>query len=140
MRADQHPEPEGEHAPVVLVVEDEALVRLWIAGHLRDAGYRVLEAGNADEAAMMFVAGEPIQVVFSDIGLPGKMGGISLAVWIRNQFPHVHVILTSAQSEVRSRLKDAPQPVLFIPKPYEVQEVAQQISSVLSGPSAGHGR
>jgi CheY-like chemotaxis protein len=139
VRAEAHLEPQGEHLPVVLVVEDEPLVRLWVADYLRDIGYRVLEAGNAEEATAMLLAGEPIEVVFSDVGLPGRMGGISLSDWIRQTFPHVYVILTSAQSEVRARL-NAAQPIPFIPKPYEPQEVAQQISSLLSHPPARDAR
>jgi CheY-like chemotaxis protein len=127
-----------EPAPLILVVEDEPIVRLSIADYLRDVGYRVFEAGNAEEATAMLMAGEPIRVVFSDVGLPGEMGGLSLYVWIRSNFPEVQVILTSAQPPVTTRLS-APQPVVFIPKPYDGREVAEYISSLL-GTAAAQGR
>lgn len=70
----------------VLVVEDDVLVRIDTAEHLRRRGYRVVEAQTADEAVLVIQAGESVMVVFSDIPLPGSLGGLSFAVWLRANF------------------------------------------------------
>jgi response regulator RpfG family c-di-GMP phosphodiesterase len=69
MASCEHPSQacEATHRRVVLVVEDEALVRLTIADYLRDCGYVVAEAGDANEALEIFASGEPVDVVFTDV-------------------------------------------------------------------------
>jgi CheY-like chemotaxis protein len=72
----------------VLVVEDEVLVRLAIAEYLRDCGYRVIEASSADEAILVLQQPElTIDVVFTDIEMPGPMDGFGLAQWTRTNRP-----------------------------------------------------
>ena len=81
--------PTDLHAPTVLVVEDEALVRMPIAEYLRDCGYKVLEAEDAGEAIHMVDGGDPVDVVFSDVRMPGDMDGFDLARWIGDHHPDV---------------------------------------------------
>ena len=81
--------------PTVLVVDDEVLVRLVIADYLRDCGYRVFEAGGPEEAVSVFEAGLKIDVVLTDLELPGRSSGLELARWIRKRHPDVKVILSS---------------------------------------------
>ncbi|MGZ5904834.1 MAG: response regulator, partial [Reyranella sp.] len=69
--------------PTVLVVEDEILVRTVIAAYLRDCGFDVVEAGSADEAVRVLEAGVRIDIVFSDINMPGSLDGFGLAQWLR---------------------------------------------------------
>src|ERR1700680_1905781 len=87
---------------VVLVVEDEILVRSVTAEFLRIAGYNVVEAANAAEAVEVFTVGTVIDLVFSDInflaGPPNSMDGVGLARWVSQRHPGVHVILTSGKS------------------------------------------
>jgi Response regulator receiver domain len=80
----------SEHAPqaseatrrrVILVVEDELLVRLTIPDYLRDAGYAVVEAANATEALEIFASGEPVDAVFTDVEMPDAMNGLMLKCW-----------------------------------------------------------
>ncbi|MFC5085869.1 response regulator [Microvirga arabica] len=83
-------------APTILVVEDEVLVRLVIADYLRECGYKVYEAVNAGEALEVLQSSRvPIDVVFSDVQMPGEIDGFGLARWVRANKPGVQVILTS---------------------------------------------
>src|ERR1700761_5470636 len=79
----------------VLVVDDEVLVRMVIAAYLRDCGYRVIEAANADEAMLVIEHDEArtIGVVLSDVAMPGDLDGFGLAQWVRRERPGCDVIL-----------------------------------------------
>lgn len=114
----------------ILVVEDDALSRISIASHLRDIGYRVVEAGDAEEAISALSSGSRIHLVFSDVALPGAMGGFSLAVWIRNHFRSIPVILTSGVGSAILPL-NRQHLVPFLQKPYRPQEAAELIATVL---------
>lgn len=127
-------EPEretSESALTILVVEDEPLARISVADHLRGVGYLVIEAGTADEAVKVLSSGSKIHLVFSDVELPGTMGGFSLAVWIRNHFRSIPVLLTSGVGAVIPAL-DRQNLVPFLPKPYRPQEVAELIATILA--------
>lgn len=115
----------------VLMVEDEAILRMLTAEHLRTQGFRVIEAATADEATHVLQSAEHVDLVFSDVQLPGTMGGLTFAVWIRANFPATKVILTSGSSAVLALFKSSDH-VPFIPKPYDPAEVARQIGSMLS--------
>ena len=85
---------EREIQQTILVVEDEVLVRMPIAQYLRDCGYKVIEASNADEAMQVLLHQEtPVDVVFSDIEMPGTVDGFGLANWIREHRPGLNVLL-----------------------------------------------
>src|SRR5215475_1706767 len=90
--------------PSVLVVEDDVLVRVVVAGYLRDCGFEVIEAGDASEAIRILEAGIEVDVVFSDVNMPGDMDGFGLAQWVRREREHIKVILTSG---VRRTAKEA---------------------------------
>jgi CheY-like chemotaxis protein len=79
----------------ILVVEDEALVLLAVGEFLRESGYRVLEAANGDEAVAILQRGEPADVVFSDVRMPGKLNGFGLARWVRDNRPDLRMLLMS---------------------------------------------
>jgi len=105
----------------VLVVEDEVLIRLPVSEYLRERGYRVLEASTAQEAQAVLDAGEPIEVVFSDINMPGALNGIALAQWTRARYPGVKVILTSGALTPGAVAQDVGElPFLTKPYPYDV--------------------
>jgi DNA-binding NtrC family response regulator len=80
------------------VVEDEVLIRLPLAEYLRDCGYRVFEASNVAEAKAVLDADTPVDLVFSDVNMPGNGNGFALAVWIRERHPDTKVLLTSGVS------------------------------------------
>ena len=95
----------GEARWTVLLVEDDALLRISVADHLRSKGYHVIEAGSVIEAATVLSSGPTVHIVFSDVDLPGATGGLSLAVWVQAHHPRVPVILTSG---VRAVMQSAP--------------------------------
>ena len=122
----------AERAVVILVVEDEARVRRLACRHLRDLGYSVLEAADAEEAIAILETEPDIQMVFSDIVMPGDLNGFDLANWIAAHRPAVKRLLATGHHE---RASDAtagnapPLPVLR--KPYSKEQLAHQIRQQL---------
>jgi CheY-like chemotaxis protein len=123
----------------VLVVEDEVLLRLIVAEYLRDCGYKVIEAADADEA--LVVLEQPdlrIDVLFSDIEMPGSMDGFALAQWTRANRPGLEVILTGtvprAVNAAADLCDEGP-----MPKPYEPQSVHDRIRRLLARRAATKG-
>jgi CheY-like chemotaxis protein len=86
---------------VVLIVEDEALVRMTAVDMIEEAGFEVLEATNADEAILLLEARRDITVVFTDIEMPGSMDGLRLAQAVRGRWPPIKIIATSGRYIVR---------------------------------------
>lgn len=117
----------------ILVVEDEVLVRLVIAEYLRECGYRVHEAASAEEALSVLQAPEvAVDVVFSDVSMPGSMDGFGLARWIRSEKPGIQVILTSTvdrSAQVAGMLCEAGP---LLEKPYEPVAVIDRIKQLLA--------
>lgn len=114
----------------VLVVEDEAIIRFAIADDIRDAGFEVLEAGDADEAIQILTCDPDIAVLFTDVDMPGSMDGLHLSETVRARWPAVHVIVTSGkQVPLRGVLPEDGQ---FMPKPYSPEEVLRAIRQVLT--------
>jgi len=115
----------------VLLVEDEILIRSAVAEFLRSAGYRVIEAANAAEAVAVFASGTPIDLVFSDVTMPGAMDGVGLARWVAGHHPGIRVILTSAISHARRAGEIG---AAYLPKPYRLAEAARRIGFLLNEP------
>jgi CheY-like chemotaxis protein len=123
-------------APIVLVVESNVLVRLALAEYLRDSGYSTLEAGDADEAIQLLESsGCDIDVVFSEIDVPGRIDGCGLARWIRSKGLATRVLLTSVASSGVEGAETASEDV--VPKPYTPAEIKGRIESLMAGPSGG---
>lgn len=127
----------AERAPrprVVLVVEDEVLVRGLAAEFLRDAGFSVVEAGDAREALAVFASGEPIDAVFTDVQMPGPMDGTMLAAWVRDHH-RIPVLVTSGGRDLM-RLASQLGEDGVLPKPYALQEVARRLDALLEADAA----
>jgi two-component system, response regulator PdtaR len=120
----------GNTAGRVLIVEDEALVRLSMREEIEAAGYRVYEAYNADEAIQLLEANPDIELVFTDVDMPGSMDGVKLAHYVRNRWPPVKIIVTSGYQNVTP--EQLPEGSLFFSKPYDLEQVRLQIESLLS--------
>ena len=118
----------GAPLQTILVVEDEVLVRLVIADYLRECGYRVHEAVSAEEAILILQAPEvSIDVVFSDVEMPGNMDGFGLARWVRSNMPKTQVILTSGverSADIAATLCEAGP---LLKKPYPSRDVVDRI-------------
>jgi CheY-like chemotaxis protein len=126
---DYRPEKEP-HRPTVLIVEDEPDIRHPLAEYLRDTGYLVFEAANSSEAIAIIADENLIDLVFSDIRMPGGMDGLGLARRIRRRHPGVRIVLTSGTVDAVS----ADIAEFFVSKPYHVADVAARIGRLLSGP------
>jgi len=101
---------------VVLVVEDEWLVRDFLISHLQEAGWRVLEADSAEQALAMLKAGQHIDIVITDIQLKGALTGWDVADAFRAAQPTMPVIYASGNAPEPSRLVSES---LFFQKPYD---------------------
>lgn len=123
----------AELAGTVLVVEDEVLIRLVIAQYLRDCGYRVIEAAHADEALLVLRKSEiEIDVVFTDVELPGSMDGFALAQWVRSNRPGMDVILAGSVGRAVQAASDLCDEGNHVPKPYDAQGVHDRIRRLLA--------
>jgi CheY-like chemotaxis protein len=108
---------------VVLIVEDEPLLRMDAADFIAEAGFEVIEAAHADEAIAILKARRDIAVVFTDIEMPGSMDGMKLAHAVRLGWPPVLVVVTSGR--VQPREGDLPANVRYLRKPYRPAEVIE---------------
>jgi two-component system, response regulator PdtaR len=125
-------EPVPAQLPTVLVVEDEILVRTVIAAYLRDCGFDVIEAGNADEAIRVMGAGIRIDIVFSDVNMPGSMDGFGLAQWLRQERPDLKIILTSGAAQTAKDAGDFREHGPILAKPYDHAGLARQLRVLLA--------
>ena len=107
--------------PVVLIVEDEFLLRMHAVDMIETAGFEAVEAGNADEAIEILEARPDITVVFTDIQMPGSMDGLKLARAVRGRWPPIKIVATSGHVDVRQT--DLPEGGRFLPKPYSSGQV-----------------
>ena len=114
--------------PVVLIVEDESLLRISAAEMVADAGYDVVEAGNADEAIAILKARADIHIVFTDIQMPGSMDGLKLARFVRDRWPPIKLVATSGHVTIGEG--DLPEGGLFIPKPYTPAGIAEVLGNL----------
>jgi two-component system, response regulator PdtaR len=111
----------GDDRAVVLVVEDELLIRLNAVEMIEDAGFEAVEAADADEAIKILESRSDIRIVFTDIQMPGSIDGMKLAHAVRNRWPPIKLIVTSGHVLVsESALPDGGR---FFRKPYEQSEI-----------------
>jgi DNA-binding response OmpR family regulator len=119
-------------AVTVLVVEDDFLVRLCAADALSEAGFNVLQADSGPDALRILEDG-PVDVVFTDINMPGAFDGAGLARRVRHRWPATAVVVTSGRGCPQEDLGEA----RFLPKPYMPDSLARHIDEVLRF-HAGH--
>ncbi|MGH1573993.1 response regulator [Methylobacterium sp. P31] len=115
------PGPRLPHLSTVLVVEDEALVRMMAVDMLEDVGLTVLEAATADEAWTILENRSDISVLFTDIEMPGSMNGFGLAARVAERWPYIRLVITSGRC--RPAPCDVPDDGEFVPKPYYAAQV-----------------
>jgi CheY-like chemotaxis protein len=114
---------------VILVVEDEALIRMGAVQMLEDAGFVVVEASNADAAIKILEDRSDIRAVFTDINMPGTLDGLRLARAIRGRWPPIHILLTSGL--ITPNQDEFPENGRFIRKPYKAENVVATIRELL---------
>jgi CheY-like chemotaxis protein len=110
---------------IVLVVEDEPLLRMGAVDMVENAGFEVVEAANATEAIHILETRLDVRVVFSDIDMPPGLDGFEMAALIRNRWPLIEIILVSGHTNPGS--DTLPSRAVFFPKPYRERDILAAI-------------
>jgi len=119
----------AEGRKTILVVEDEVLIRMTLADDLREAGFKVLEATNADEAMRILRSSDPIDLVATDIDMPsGSASGIELAAQVRSQWPQVKIMIVSGHVATDGPIEAAD---AVLSKPDALRCVAERARALL---------
>jgi CheY-like chemotaxis protein len=138
--ADLEKKGNGHPAPsTILVVEDEVLVRMAVADHLRHCGYRVVEAKTGEEAQSIMRSGEPVEILFTDIDLGPGINGFELAQWTRANYRDIRILLTSGtarMAQTAADLCDGP----MLTKPFPHERLVEQIDRLLGALGRRSGR
>jgi CheY-like chemotaxis protein len=127
------PDPFPKARPLILVVEDEALVRMTLVGVLEDAGFKVIEAVHADEALRVLKAVSDIQALVTDVEMPrGSINGFELARRVRTERQEIGVLIASGRAA--PKVGDLPDGALFIGKPVHPETLVRLLKTLL-GPN-----
>jgi len=114
--------------PVVLIVEDEFLIRMDAIDMIGAGGFEVVEAENADEAIEILERRLDITVVFTDVHMPGSMDGLKLAAAVRGRWPPIRIVATSGKANLSA--EDFPSGSRFLRKPYSAREIVSALREV----------
>jgi two-component system, response regulator PdtaR len=114
---------------LVLIVEDEPLIRINAVDMIEAAGFDVVQAGNADEAINILEARSDIQLVFTDIQMPGSMDGLKLAAAVRGRWPPIKIVATSGHYAIRDG--ELPAGSVFLQKPYNSATVGRVLHEMI---------
>ena len=127
--------PLDPRARTVLVVDDDDIVRSAVAEFLRECGFFVVEAANAVEAMSVFDGGTfAVDVLFTDVQMPGAIDGFGLARWVRANSPGAKIIITSGATRNADDADDLCGYGPFIAKPYASADIEQRIRQLLAMP------
>jgi CheY-like chemotaxis protein len=124
-------QPSARSRPVVLVVEDEILLRMDAIDALEAAGYEVFDAADADQAIAILEERNDVRVIFTDIHMPGSMDGLKLAHFVKDRWPPVKIIATSGHARITET--DLPEGGRFLHKPYTRTQVISTIDRLMNG-------
>ena len=113
---------------IVLVVEDEPLLRMMAVDLVEEAGFEAVEAMNADDAVLVLESRPDIRIVFTDIDMPGSMDGMKLAASVRDRWPPIEIIIVSGHK--RPLEEDLPERSVFFAKPYAVGRVIDTLQKM----------
>lgn len=126
----------GKARPVVLVVEDEPLLRMLAAEVVEEAGFIAIEARDGDEAIKLLESRTDIALLFTDINMPGSMDGLKLAHAVRNRWPPIKILVASGLLR-QLQSNDLPSDSCFLRKPYQAQALAEELRSMVGLPRGG---
>ena len=115
--------------PIVLIVEDEMVLRMRAVDIVEDAGFIPVQAVSADEAMRVLESRDDISLLFTDIQMPGSMDGLKLAHAVHSRWPHIKIILVSGQIAVTDA--DKPADSRFFPKPLEIQQMVLELQKMI---------
>ena len=108
----------------ILMVEDEVLASEYLEFVLQRAGYEPIPAASAEEALAVLEHRRDVELVVTDINLPG-MNGLQLAALVRGQWPAINIIVVTGYSSPRS--EEIPTGSLFVPKPYSAEKIIEAV-------------
>ncbi|MEO7178566.1 MAG: response regulator [Allosphingosinicella sp.] len=112
-------------SPVVLIVEDEAMIRMGATALVEDLGYEFFESSNADEAIALLEQHPQITIVFTDIQMAGSMDGLELAAYARRRWPPLKFIIVSGNHVATAA--EMPEGARFVLKPYTATTICDAI-------------
>lgn len=115
---------------VILVVEDSPIIRMSAIDLVISAGYEALEARDADEAIRILESRNDVDLVFTDVQMPGTMDGLKLSHYVRNRWPPVKFIVASGASILEE--SSLPEGSRFFSKPYDNESITEAIAKLLS--------
>jgi CheY-like chemotaxis protein len=110
---------------MILVVEDESLINLVASEDLRGAGHTVISAYSADQAIAILESRNDIQLVFTDVDMPGNMDGLKLAAAVRDRWPPVQIVIASGKHPKA----DLPEGTPFLSKPYRIDQLLHALEA-----------
>ena len=113
----------------VLVVEDEAILRLHALDIVEEAGFTAIEAKNADEAIAILEKRSDIALLFTDVNMPGSMDGLKLAHAVRDRWPPIKIVVVSGHLQLDQN--DLPQDSRFFGKPFEAQKMIGELRDLI---------
>lgn len=116
-------------APTVLIVEDEVLIRMSSAATLEDAGFRILEAGSAAQAIEMLAANPDIDVLMTDVHMPGAMDGLGLVALVHRRHPEIRAIVVSGNTTAEDACNAGA--IGFLPKPYMAHSLVRAVNDLI---------
>jgi two-component system, response regulator PdtaR len=113
----------------VLVVEDEPLINMMASEGLRDGGYEVISAHNAKEALDVLENRADIELIFTDVDMPGSVDGLTLAATVRDRWPTIHIVITTGKFRPGSAAM--PKGSAFLSKPYEAEVLRKTVEAFI---------
>lgn len=113
----------------VLVVEDEFLIRMIVADHLRETGFTVVEACSGDEAITILKSGVLIDLVFTDVRMPGATDGLALLAYVKRTQPDTPVVITSGHLAPGLALSGGA--TQFLSKPCDLDSITQALNAAI---------
>jgi CheY-like chemotaxis protein len=122
-------QPGASKRPVVLIVEDETLIRMNATAMIEADGFDVIEATCADEAISILEQRSDIRLIFTDIDMPGSMDGLKLAHFVKGRWPPIKIIATSGHAKITEN--DLPEGSRFLAKPYAATSVTRAIHQLI---------
>lgn len=121
---------DGSRPATVLIVDDNAMARVYAVLVVEDAGYSALIADDADGALDALTAHPRIGALFTDVDMPGRMDGLELAAHARRLRPDLGILIASGKAEPPQN--DLPERAVFLSKPYGVSMVALALAALLA--------
>ncbi len=111
---------------LVLIVDDEPIVRLLACDSLEDAGFEVIDAANASEALDILAKRNDVGVLFTDVNMPGGVSGLDLAETVHQRWPDIKLVVTSGRPPSRP-VADGGR---FLAKPYDLRSMTDLVTEV----------